>query len=125
MPEVSRLEERDVVARKYAVQRDIARKVGLAKAQGREGELQHADAALVLPLNEIFTRQFRWTAGDYQVDLVIRRDDGVQSVEKYKLVLFESESEELRSIADEYNEGAGVFFAANGPGVFPKLSKSV
>lgn len=125
LPETPRLEEREVVARKLAVQNDIAQKVRAAKHQGLDGELQHAEEALVAPLREIFARQFRWGAGDYGIQLVVRRDDDGKSKETYNLVLFESESEELRSIAGEYDEGAGVFFAPNRPGVFPKLSKAV
>jgi hypothetical protein len=119
--DVPRLEEREVATHRLALQSDIAGKVARSKVEGRGGQLQRAEPERVVPLRRLFEQHFSWLAGDYRIDLVVKSDDGDRRA-AYKFVLFESESDGLRALADDYETGEAVFFVSNRPAVFPRLT---
>lgn len=65
----------------------------------------------VQPVIEFFQHKFRWVPGEYEIALEIQTEPQCAGVSKhYRVTLFESDSAELRSYADDYKIGAGVFW---------------
>lgn len=63
----------------------------------------------VQPVIEFFQHKFRWEPGEYEISLEIKTEPQHASLKKhYRITLFESDSAELRSYADDYKFGAGV-----------------
>ena len=71
--------------------------------------LVEADEENVAPLLEFFEERFNWTAGEYEMTLIIEGDK-TKCAKRFTFAIFESESAELRSIADHYKYGAGILW---------------
>ena len=70
-----------------------------------------ADTKNVQPIIEFFHQKFRWEPGEYEMSLEIKAEPQCASVIKqFRVTLFESDSAELKSYADDYKYGAGVYF---------------
>jgi len=66
-----------------------------------------------------FKRQFKWDAGEYELDLTVETDRPEANLKRrYLFSLFESESEELRGYSNGYKYGAGVYWLSQAqPGI--------
>lgn len=70
-----------------------------------------ATSSNVQPVIEFFQHRFRWAHGEYEIALEIQTEPQRASVlKRYRVTLFESDSTELRSYADDYKIGAGVYW---------------
>ena len=66
---------------------------------------------LVEPFTVLFNRFFCWTPGEYVVELKVGAEPGGASfVQKYRFTLFESDTNELRSYADDFKFGGGIMY---------------
>lgn len=58
-----------------------------------------------------FKRNFKWEAGEYELELKVETDHEKANLKRHFLFsLFESESMELRSYSEGYKHGAGVYW---------------
>ncbi|MEN8511302.1 hypothetical protein [Burkholderia sp. RS02] len=80
-------------------------------ALGEPKEDVPADQNLVDPLAHRFDTHFFWKAGEYTVNLKIETEDGRADVNSvYRFIIFESESDLLRSHKDQIKFGNGVHY---------------
>lgn len=84
-----------------------------------------ADAANVQPLVDLSNARLPWQPGDYTVTIRVRTTPAARIPEaKYRAVVFESDSTELRNYADGYKFGFGVLFPVpDQGGVLVAISK--
>ena len=65
----------------------------------------------IQPVIEFFQHKFRWEPGEYEITLEIKTEPQHATVLKcYRVTLFESDSAELLSYAEDYKVGAGVYW---------------
>jgi len=65
-------------------------------------------------IKAFFLRHFKWTPGEYDLELNIIADQEDTNVNrKYRFSLFESESKKLSDYADTYRTGAGLYWISN------------
>ena len=76
----------------------------------RVGPPVAADDGNVRPLLEFFDEKFCWVAGEYDMFLQIKTEPARASINKrYRVILFESESQELLAHRDDIKHGFGVY----------------
>lgn len=86
-----------------------------------------ADAATLNPAMAFFHQRFKWEPGEYALTVRITAEPQQASVEKnYRIILFESDSADLRRYTDDYKYGLGVYFfsADRQPGILPTLTEN-
>ncbi len=104
----SRTEEKEFRQFSSNLKKDI-----FAKKQLPENKDKVVEAELinVQPVNEFFQHKFRWAPGEYEITLEIQTEpQRARVLKRYRVTLFESDSAELRSYADDYKFGAGVYW---------------
>jgi hypothetical protein len=91
---------------------DIRKKI---EAKSKDDvSLAVAEPDLVVPFETLFEKLFIWTPGEYAIELVVDADPGSASFSsKYRFTLFESDSAELRSYAEDYKSGGGISYYFN------------
>ncbi|XLF95455.1 hypothetical protein ACJJWD_13855 [Comamonas testosteroni] len=73
--------------------------------------LVFASPELVEPFHSIFERLFIWKPGEYVVNLKVDAAPGSASFSKqYRFTLFESDTQELEKITDDYKTGGGISY---------------
>jgi hypothetical protein len=71
--------------------------------------LIEAEPELVQPFLTFFDKNFAWFPGEYFVNLTISTDYSPTAVvKKFRFTLYESDSNDLRSLADDYKYAAGI-----------------
>ena len=66
---------------------------------------------LVEPFHKLFDGLFSWVPGEYVIELRVQAEPGSASfAQKYRFTLFESDTKELRSYADDFKIGGGIVF---------------
>ncbi|BDU36562.1 hypothetical protein [Vibrio nigripulchritudo] len=77
--------------------------------QRDETELFTASSEDIDELMSMFDQNFKWTEGEYNIQVVAKdNEDNILATSKSRFTLFESDSEDLRSWADEYKYGFGI-----------------
>ena len=72
-----------------------------------------AESAMVEPFQKLFERLFAWIPGEYIVELkVLAEPDSASFSQKYRFTLFESDTTELRSYADDFKFGGSIMYSA-------------
>jgi hypothetical protein len=71
--------------------------------------LAEADPNIVAPLLEFFEEKFVWSLGEYEVSIEVNADR-LTKTKRFRFTIFESESEELRALTNQYKFGAGVYW---------------
>lgn len=70
-----------------------------------------AEQSLVEPFTALFNRLFCWIPGEYVVELKVEAEPGGASfAQTYRFTLFESDTNELRSYADDFKLGGGIMY---------------
>ncbi|AQQ35440.1 hypothetical protein A8E96_25305 [Burkholderia cenocepacia] len=70
-----------------------------------------ADADLVVPFTAMFDAHFNWLPGQYDVDISTETEPAAAALKQsYRFILFESDTQALRDLAQDYKLGAGVYF---------------
>ena len=83
-----------------------------ARQEGDKAMVE-ADAEVVRPILDTFERDFIWEPAEYQIDLLVQTNPGAATFNrKYRFTLYESDSEQLRNLADDYKFGGGITFPA-------------
>ena len=96
-------------ASESALSADIRQKLA-AKAEGDDQAVK-GEAAIVKVFLDLFAQLFLWSPGEYALDLTVNAEPGSASFsKKYRFTLYESDSEELRSHADDYIFGGGLTY---------------
>jgi hypothetical protein len=62
----------------------------------------------VQPFRDPFERLFVWLLGEYLLQLTLRTEEGPTFSERFRFTLFESDSVELRSYTDDYQNGGRI-----------------
>ncbi len=102
----SRTDEKALRQIESNLKNDILEKKELPDNKGINVE---AEPENVQPVIEFFRQKFRWEPGEYEIALEIKTEPQHANVLKhYRVTLFESDSAELRSYANDYEFGIGV-----------------
>lgn len=76
-------------------------------------KLCEANKLSVRKATAFFTQQFKWHAGEYELQLVVVTDRNLANFShNYRFSLFESESKELADYVDQYKYGAGIYWVS-------------
>lgn len=105
-PQITRQDDKLLRQSIAALRDDIA-----AKRRGLEDKAQDvkAEAVLVAPFTELFTRQFKWLPDDYEMTVsVVTEPPGAMAGQQFRMVVFESDTEQLRSSVPGYDFGYGI-----------------
>jgi hypothetical protein len=121
-PSLSRADDKLIRDSKAVLRRDIN-----AKREALEDKNQGvpADEASVAPFLELLNRQFKWLPDEYEMAVCVTTEpaDAVPD-QRFRFVLFESDANTMRNVADEYKFGGGILFDAhNNEGTFVPLQK--
>lgn len=77
----------------------------------QQNKAVYADADVVAPLIALFEQQFKWHPDEYEVALSIETEPANAFKEhRFRFVLFESDTGEMRAVTENYAAGAGVLF---------------
>ncbi len=67
------------------------------------------DEQLVKPFNELFEKHFNWLPGDYIIELSVETDNTkVDVVKKYRFIMFESLTDNLKKHKEGFSSGATI-----------------
>lgn len=104
--------EKRVKDTKAALRKEIRELRELRSDEEKEKEKAvFADSKTVAPLLQLFDEQFKWHPDDYEVSIAIATEPpNAFRVERFRFVLFESDTAELQAVTENYSAGAGVFF---------------
>ena len=70
-----------------------------------------ADPQKVADFVEFFKSRFKWDRGEYELTVTVLTDrDDMKASKKFRFTLFDSDAHNLRSFADQYKIGLGVFY---------------
>lgn len=119
---VSRTDDKLIRASKAILGRDIDAKRALLEDKK---ENVPAEDASVAPFHELLNRQFKWLPDEYEMVVSITTEPAnAVDDQRFRFVLFESDSITMRRVADEYKFGGGILFDANNnEGAFVPLQK--
>lgn len=79
--------------------------------EGNNSEIIRAGEELVDPFNKIFDSKFIWAAGEYKVKVFVNTENNETDTFKiFRFTLFESQSEELSAVKNDYSAGDGIFW---------------
>ncbi|MGJ7487733.1 hypothetical protein ACSFA2_20890 [Variovorax sp. LT2P21] len=128
---LERDEDRRISQLASRVRLDIGKKAEAAQAksqrEGKPQELVLLDQGLLEEAMSIFKSRFRWKAGNYDVEMLVRNDEGAElKQQRVVFTLWEPDELELRALADDYQYGFGIGIGSerHGNGVFVSLRKS-
>jgi len=72
--------------------------------------------ALVQPFHEFFNRHFIWDSGEYQLTVNVTTDQEKANISKtYRFTVFESHTELLKAITEQFKYGGGIWWDPNIP----------
>lgn len=83
----------------------------VAKREALEDKNQNvaADEAKVTPVLNFFSQKFRWVPGEYEMTLAVKTEPANAMKDKrFRITLFESDSQELADYRHDYKYGFGV-----------------
>lgn len=106
-----------------ALKRNIAEKVAERDAKGEPKRLVVADDSVLAPIMDLFHSNFVLEAGEYDLVISMETDTPAANVlGKYRFTLYEADSAELRTYADDYKHGFGpALETEDHPGVICEL----
>lgn len=109
--DLDRQTEKEFRANKSAMQKQIRERIA-ARPKEQEKEIVSVDEELVAPFNALFTHQFRWHPGEYEMEVVVEAEPSRATLRKvYRFTLFESDTLELKEHVEEFKfGGAGITF---------------
>ena len=110
-------------ANESALKADISRK--LRERDDDDKRPVAAEKHLVEPFYQLFEKLFIWTPGEYIVELMVNAQPGHASFKKqYRFTLYETDSFELRSHAEDYPYGGGLAYNVDShAGIFVPLQQ--
>ncbi len=74
------------------------------------------DEALVQPFYDFFNRHFIWNAGEFQIKVSVTTDQEKVNISKtYRFTVFESHTDQLKAITEQFKYGAGIWWDPNIP----------
>lgn len=87
--------------------------------------LEH-DPALVTEAIEFFNSKFIWESGEYTMLINVYTSDELANISKeFRFTIFESHTDQLKKITEDYKIGAGIYWTPNiQPNVFLPISES-
>lgn len=107
-----RQDDKRIKEARSALRADIRQKAEKRTEEEKERKVVvFADESLVLPFRQLFQKQFIWCPGEYDLALTIDTEPAsAVNEQRYRFVLFESDTAEMENIVEHYPTGAGVFF---------------
>jgi hypothetical protein len=76
-----------------------------------QNSVAEAYAQKVADFVEFFKNRFKWDRGEYELTVTVLTDRAdVKASKKFRFTLFDSDAHNLRSFADQYKIGLGVFY---------------
>ena len=90
-----------------------------------DNEIVTAKPELVTPFLDLFSKFFIWLPGEYVTELIVETEPRIASYKsKYRFTLYESDSDELRSLTDDYKSGGGISYDTDRHiGIFTPISQ--
>lgn len=108
---LTRNEHREINEQRAALRNDILEKRERNKTEGREDDIAIADQILVRPFLERLENKYIWGPGEYEIVLDINSSPNVRLInKKFRFIIYESDDQEMRSDAEGYSSGEGVYF---------------
>jgi hypothetical protein len=102
----NRTEEKEFRAITSALRKNILEK---RDALSNPPDSVAAEQFVVAPVKEFFSRKFQWKPGEYEAELTVATEpESASTSKKYRFVLFESDTQELVKVVEEYQYGGGV-----------------
>jgi len=116
----SRTDEKRYRAAELALRTDIVEKKKLPDNKER---LVEADQEYLPALEKLFDEKFIWLPGEYELDISVRTTDRKANIrQKYRFVLFESDSTALSNVKADFKYGDGIYYdSGNHPGVIVQI----
>ena len=84
-------------------------RLNLERREEQPDQLVEADPEIIQPIQDFFNEKFQWDDGEYEVSVSVTSDK-ITKTKCYRFTIFESESAELRAMAEHYKYGSGVFW---------------
>lgn len=121
-PWLSRADDKLIRDSKAIMKRDISAKRSLLDNKAIDVP---ADAESVAPFHELLNRQFKWLPDEYEMVVSVTTEPAnAVADQRFRFVLFESDTNMMRSVAEEYKLGGGILYPAhNSEGAFVPLQK--
>lgn len=105
----TREDDRVYRAAEYALRSNIIGKIQALNDQQRRAV--EADPGLVTPFTSMFDAHFNWLPGQYDIEISMDTAPVAAALrQSYRFILFESDTQALRDLAQDYKLGAGVYF---------------
>ena len=74
------------------------------------------DDAFVKPFQDFFDKHFIWNAGEFQLKVNVSTDQEKVNISKtYRFTIFESHTEQLKAITEQFKYGGGIWWDPNIP----------
>lgn len=74
------------------------------------------DSALVTEAIEFFNSQFIWESGEYIMFVNVCTSDELANISKeFRFTIFESHTDQLKKITEDYKAGAGIYWTPSNP----------
>jgi hypothetical protein len=109
---LTRQDDKRIRESTFALRTNINEKLETLDEAQKNKTLVFADENLVAPFIQIFERQFKWHPDEYEIALSADTEPpNAIADQRFRFVLFESDTVEMRKIANEYATGAGIYFA--------------
>jgi hypothetical protein len=83
--------------------------VELVKLPENKDRIVEVEDKFVSPFIEMFNEKFIWNPGEYEVAILVNTTSEKANIEKkYRFTIFESDSNELSKVKDDYKSGDGI-----------------
>jgi hypothetical protein len=123
-PTITRQDDKHIRASRAALRTNIEQKRALREDPGDKSAVR-ADEAVVAPFIQIFERQFKWLPDEYEMTLSVTTNPPYAIEEaRFRFVVYESDTAQMRTVVADYVFGAGVYFdGQNEEGINVPLEK--
>lgn len=74
-------------------------------------EIVHASSEFTEPFKKLFKEKFKWTRGNYTIEIHIDTDkEKTNTTKKYIFTIFDSQTEDLKKSQENFATGQGIFW---------------
>lgn len=112
----------------YRTSESLLRKYTLEQSKLEENKdtLIQIPDELLKPLMKMFKEKYIWNPGEYTISISIKTSKPSANItRRYRFTLFESDSNELSKIKDDYKVGDGIFWdSGRHPGVIVSITEA-
>ncbi|KWZ38285.1 hypothetical protein WS72_25805 [Burkholderia savannae] len=107
----SRENDRIYRVAEQALRTNIVSKIHQFNGPQMRPRLMEADPQFVTPFMTMFNAHFNWLPGQYEIEISMdTMPKAAVGRHRFRFILFESDTEALRELTDDYRVGAGIYF---------------